>query len=701
MKIIIKICLWLLAFVPLVVDPEVFLPYTSGKNLWIQSCLILAGVLFLINYFYSTVFREELIEKATRYLKNPVVLSVVAFVLVSIVSTIFAVDKYSAFWGDLSRAEGLAGLSFYFAFFLFSLFIFEKRDWIWFFKLSLFTSLILFGKEFIEYFYDDITRPGSYTGNPIFLAGYLLFSISTSLIVLNKVKGWFFKYLSVITFILSVVGIFITQTRGTILGLSLGFIAILIYFVFKGKDLNYKFLNLRLSAIILLILGLIFSGLFIITRKNEIWQKVPGLGRVAITEVGDEEDPSTQIRLYLYKSSLKAVDPAENGWGKLLIGWGPENFILADGKYYYGEQYKYEHRWYDRTHNKFLDVLVMNGVFGLLAYLAIWVFTFKFLFKKSAEALSLVDEWGLFGNSALLFFVISYMTHLMFAFDVISTSISFFTVLAFISFLFITEPVKPLKKILISQKWKGISLVPVGSSLVIFVIFLNFIYFKSTLLGYVQMRNYSLIIRNLNYSNIENNLDSIFKLKTVSQMNIRKNFLEISNDYYSQNKNEQSLKLLNQAIEKAEEYVQGNPWDFRFMTLLADFYGHNNIDFKKQDYLSRGEVIFKKLQTFVPNRPDINRGLAVNLFYQKKYDESFVYFERAFDLSPSYFDQDKVTVEGIYTKFIQYFYEQGDKENFIKTAGRLRVNNYANMTPLDQIIQYLNAKGAWPNVGFK
>jgi O-antigen ligase len=711
LKTLTKLCLYLLAFIPIIVDFKVFFPYTSGKNLFIESFLVLVGIMILINFFYSKTFREEIVDKATKYIKHPLVISIFSFISIFIISTIFAVDKYSAFWGDLSRAEGLAGTIFFFSFFIFSLLTFEKKDWLWFFKLSLFASLILLSKEFIEFF-SGIARPGSFTGNPTFLAGYLLFSISSGLIVLsnqgdtlNREKParmtWsdggltlvskLFKYLAIITIILSVAGIFIAQTRGTILGLGLGIVVALIYCAFKGHDINYKIFNLRKSAIILLTLGLIFSGIFISTRKNDIWQKVPGLSRLAIIGSGDAEDLSTPVRLLVYKAGIDGINPSENGWRKLLIGWGPENFLMVDSKYYNPELYTYETVWHDRSHNKLLDVLVMTGIFGLLAYLAILILLFRYILKKKEFSLVSVG---------LLTFGISYLVHLMFVFDQISTSIPFFMILAFIVYHTVGDHVKELKKSQIRIEIKEKGEILTGTFLVILTVFLVFVYIKNTLPGYYQMRSYTALIENPQVKTFETDINSVFTPATTAQMNIRRNFLEITNKLYNKNPDELNLRLLKKAIMRAEEYISTHSQNFQFMTTLADLYSRKGFSFKNLEYLKRGEYLLREVLVFAPNRPDINLRLSLNLLYQEKFMESFNLAEKVFD-SHKVLEKDRDNFEGVYTSLIKYFYEQKDKENFIKVADRLRSNNYADMESLDKILDYLNKTGKWSNVDFK
>lgn len=680
LKTSIKICLWLLAFVPLIVDNNVFYPFTASKSLYIQSLIAIGSILFLINYFYSSNFREEISSKFHSYIKNPLVLSVSSFILVLIISTCLAVDKYLAFWGELSRSEGLVGILFYFSFFIFGLLIFEKKDWLMFFKLSLTTGIILLSREFYEYFILNIDRPASYVGNPTFLAGYLLFVIASALIIINERENNFWKYFSIIIGVLSILGIFVAETRGTILGLGLGIVAILILAIWRGKNVYFIKFSVRRISIALVILGIIFSGVFAFTRDNKIWQKVPGLSRVAIIGSGEGEDISTSVRFYLYQSSLKAISPSQNGWNKLIIGWGPDNFIHANNKYYSADQYQYENKWYDRAHNKFLDVLVMNGAVGLFIYLILWLLLFVSVLKR--KELSLL-------NIGLLVFIVSYFVHLIFIFDQVSTYIPFFAIIAYMIYLDFDNSQKNTKKQL-----------PFSVFILILSIFLIYVLLRNTLPGYIQMNNYTSFIKNSAHI-INDKHAAIFEPLTSAQEEIRRNFLQFSANIYTKNSDKKDLDLLNLALSRGEEYVKARPLDFGFMTTLADFYNKKIVYSQNDRYLKKGEEYFNKIITFVPNRPDINRGLGVNLYNQQRFTESFVNFERAFELSPSYYRKDEVVVQGVYLKFVKYFYNKRDKENFIKAANRLISNKYKNSVSLEEITKYLIQTGTWPRVNFE
>ena len=79
-----------------------------------------------------------------KLLKNKVFWFVGAFMVLMIISTLFAVNPYRAFFGDTERAEGLVTMLFLFGFFVFASLLFERKNWLMFFKLTLISGAVLF-----------------------------------------------------------------------------------------------------------------------------------------------------------------------------------------------------------------------------------------------------------------------------------------------------------------------------------------------------------------------------------------------------------------------------------------------------------------------------------------------------------------------------------------------------------------------------
>ncbi len=685
-----KFLLLSLSVMPFIVYKMAFFPYVTGQNFFAKGIIFTVSILFIINFFFSKQFKNKITEKIKLIIRNPLVVSISIFVFIYIVSTIFAVNKYNAFWGTIERAEGLVGVMFFFAVFLYSFFLFERKDWFLFFKLNLIGSFIILIKEFFQFF-EGVARPSSFFDNPTFLAGYLLFSLFCTTATFTNEKNRFWKYFSMLIFVLSILGIFITGTRGTIIGIFFGIISILILFILKGKYLSSSKINLKKTSIIILCGIFIFSGIFISIRKNTIWQKVPGLSRLALI---DSNDATTQTRLLTSKLSIDSINPIENGIKKLLIGWGPENFNLAYGMYFNPKQFNYEMKWFDRSHNKLLDVMVMNGLLGLTAYLSIYIFLFKLILKK--KDFSFID-------TAIIFFGISLLFHLLFVFDQITTSIPLFMVLAFSLFLNTNEnksiqiDIKNKQNFINSFLEKDISII--GIFFFLFTIFLSYVFLRSDLISVIQMRKYMILRENSNTEEILRNINGVFTPFTLAQMNIRDDFLRISEKNFDIN-NKSMVQLSDIAIYRAEEYSKRVPFDVRFLAYIASAYSNKGNFLKDQSLLDKGEFYFREMINLAPNRPDSNYGLALNLFFQKKYNESFIYYEKALSLNSSYFSQVKDSFDEVYSNFFQYFYNTNNIENFIKTAKRLKENNYIDENMLNQISNYIEKNNKLPYINF-
>lgn len=679
-----KSLLFLVALTPLFIDKLVFIPSISAKNIFFRTIIIIVSILFTIGVIFFSNFRAEIIQKIKTFFKNPLFISIFTFILLIGVSTIFAFDKYVALWGTLERGEGLSFMIYAFSFLSFLLIFFEKKDYINLFKLNLFVTAIVLIKEFIQFFSLSVSRPDSFFGNPTFLAGYLIFSIMFSIILLSLENKRFWKYFSIIILVLSILGVFLTQTRGTILGVSVGLFISLIYAIIKGKNINYGKINLRKISIIILCLIISFSVIFFITRKNEIWQRVPGLSRIALIDI---KDSTTSTRLITQRLSLKAIDPKINGYKNLFIGYGQDNFSYAYGKYFDPIQFEDEMIWFDRAHNKFLDVLVMNGILGLISYLSIFIISFIYIFKK--KEFSLLTLGITFGITA-------YLIHLFFIFDQITTYVPLFILFAFIIYMnSLNLDIKNNPKLKKCEDYIWGMII-----LFIFIIFSIFIYFRNDITAYIQMRKFTSLLKERDISTIFKNIDDTLYPMTTAQFNIRKGLFTIAENNINKN-NKEVINFSNISLSKGDEYLVNNPLDFVFRLYLANNYTINGRKMKDNDLLVKGESHLRKVVDYTPYRPDVNYMLAINLYFQKKYDEAFIYFEKSFDLSDDYCIRNRDAAEKMYTYFIKYFYQTRNKDDFIKTANRLNTINYSDMNILNKIIEYIEKNGTWPNVSFQ
>jgi O-antigen ligase len=400
-------------------------PAVDAKNLMVRGVLTIASVILAILFLSDAKFRTETVAKVRAFWHNPLGKALVASYAVLIVSTMLAYSKYTAFFGTAARGEGFVGLSFFYFLSFITAVVFEKKDWLNFWKVTAIAGTIVFLKELIE-FIGGAYRPGSLMDNPIFLAGYFLIIIYAGFILYKEGKEVRNKALvrwGVLTAIMSVVGIFITQSRGVMLGMIVGVGASLVYLAFKSTAEGSGGKVLRKTAVGILVGLMVLGSGFVATRHARVWTHVPGFSRIAEFSI---TDPTTLSRIENAKLTLRAVRPSGANIKNTLVGWGWDNYVFAWQANYDPKLYQYDRGIFDRAHNKLLDVLVMNGVLGLIAYLAIWFYIVRAAFY--------IGKKSVIGCTAVLFFSTAFFVQNLFVFDTSISYVPFFSLIGYMVF---------------------------------------------------------------------------------------------------------------------------------------------------------------------------------------------------------------------------------------------------------------------------
>ena len=425
MKSSLKWTLLLTGLMPLIYSAGSLFPYIFPKALFFRGLVFIAVILFCLLCAVQKSFIPEMTQKIKALWKNSVFKTMAFFYGALILSTIFAFDRYMAMFGNIEREEGFVGLFFFYIFFVLTCLLFEKKDWWRFFAINLFTGGILFLVEMYQSLAQGIARPGSLTDNPIFLATYYLFAIFSAVILyrVGEAKNnMAVKFFSVFSMILSFIGIFVTETRGTLLGMFAGGVVVLIYFGFRGKNIPIgKRLTTRKLTVIVLILGALFIGMFVATRSSDVWTHIPGFNRLALIS---SKDTTTEARLTNASIALHAVNPAEASPVRTLFGWGWDNYIYAWQRFYNPQLFAYDPSLFDRAHDKVIDMLLMTGVVGLVLYLSLWFFFFKEAIKRQ-KTFSAV-------TALFIFWGIAFFLQNLTVFDTLVTFITFYAVFAYL-----------------------------------------------------------------------------------------------------------------------------------------------------------------------------------------------------------------------------------------------------------------------------
>ncbi len=425
MKKALKVLLLSIPIAILFYSGKMLVPAVDAKNLLIRGIVAIVAVLIAVLYVVRSDFRPESSQKLKLFWKNPLGKSLTISYGVLIVSTIFAYSPFTAFFGTASRGEGFVGLSFFYFLTLFLFVVFEKKDWFRFWQLTAVGGIIVFITEFTD-FLGGAYRPGSLMDNPIFLAGYFLIVIFAGLLVWKsgkEEKNNLSLWLGGIATMCSIIGMFITESRGAMLGMIIGVFVALLYFVFAESGNTKKNIFFRKITIAIISCMIIFGGIFVATRHSSFWIHVPGLNRVAQFSLSD---PTTQSRIENARLTLRAVRPTGSNIKNTLVGWGWDNYVFAWQSNYDPKIYLYDRGIFDRAHNKLLDVLVMNGILGLVAYLAIWFFLVRsalFLGKQSV-----------FMSAVTLFFLTAFFIQNLTVFDTVISYVPFFAVIGYMLF---------------------------------------------------------------------------------------------------------------------------------------------------------------------------------------------------------------------------------------------------------------------------
>lgn len=621
-----KFLLLAAVFTPLIYANNLIYPYLTGKMLFFRLAVGFALIFFAAYkiLIFETIgeFNKYLKEIFRTHSRNPIVLTVFIFFISLIISTIFAVNSYQAFWGNLDRGEGLINLLHYLVFALLISVIFNSRDWLKFFAVSLVVGLVVIFYGFLQWFGIDFPfmpigsdsfRPGSFIGNPAFLAAYLILLIAISGVVKSSIDKRH-KILAYLTAISGFILIFLTRTRGAVVGIFIGLLVLLICGIFSANK------KIKKAAVVLsfalLALGIIFG----FTYKNQFWQSIPGFDRIS-ESVSYANDASIQTRLIAWKASLEAFKE------KPVFGWGLEDYLTAYSKHYDPKYAVFGETWLDRAHNKFIDILVMQGLFGITAYLAMLGAIFLAFYKRP------LIFAALFAYAGQNFFV----------FEEINSYILFYSILGFaLASLDVGRENNKLENGLIRKfKLREIGLSKLSAVILILFAFLTWGYFYNYI-PYQQAKYANLAFNTPptpeNQKTIIWYFQKAFKPYNFSQTSIRSLlFDKFHNTAGGFNIFENSqFELISKEIKDVidDEIARFPDYDSRFYLRKYQILFAMAKQPGKENLFAEAEPALRKSIEMAPKRQEFYYGLAFVLAGQNRYQESIDAARYAVELEP-------------------------------------------------------------------
>lgn len=196
--------------------------------------------------------------------------------------------------------------------------------------------------------------------NPIPFATYCMISAITQAYYALKLKNIYLKTLFIIASTVSIIGMLLTDTRGVALAL-LCIVLLILFKIIKTKSKSFISLSIISIIILTLLLGFILKDTFI-TRYNQTKSEIQQIERGNLnTSIG--------VRFQIWNSGLHTFMEHP------ILGIGNKNFRPEFKKHFEEGLITKNIVSFNpmHYHNQFLDILVKNGLIGLVLFLSIFI----------------------------------------------------------------------------------------------------------------------------------------------------------------------------------------------------------------------------------------------------------------------------------------------------------------------------------------
>ncbi len=347
-----------------------------------------------------------------------------AFVAWMAVATAASADPLKSLWSNFERMEGYVGLAHLFIYFIIMGAVLKVEDlWSKFFNTSIGVSMFMGFYALLQGLQLFGLHPSSQSGaradttfgNATYLAVYMLFNIFLTVYMLAR-QGRLTQGMQSfygLALVLQFAGLYLTQTRGALLGVIGGLVVSMIWVAWRAKQAEWR--TLRKWSIGGMVAVVALAGIFMALRQASLLPQGGTLGRLASISTSDL---TTMSRFqYIWPTAIKGA--AE----RPLTGWGQENFSYVFNEHYQPGMWNQE-QWFDRAHNQFLDWMIAGGFPAFLLYVS--------FFALAGWAIIRSRDLSVPQQAALLGLLAAYAFNNLFVFDNLTSSLYFFAILAYV-----------------------------------------------------------------------------------------------------------------------------------------------------------------------------------------------------------------------------------------------------------------------------
>ncbi len=602
--------IFLTLLTPFIVTSSMFFPFITGKAFFFRIVVEIIFAAWLILALRDPQYRPQ---------KSWLLYAYSAFMAALVLSTIFAINPEKSFWSNFERMEGLVTHLHLFAYFsvLISM-VKTKQLWETFLNSALVIGLVqaayaalqVVGKAEIHQGSDRLSGT---LGNADYLAVFALFQIF--------IAGYFFvkHYIAkqsrwmlyaAVAFINFLV-LFGTGTRMAIGALYLGL------FVSAGI-LGWRMRgSLRKVSLIFLAVLIVVPVVFMSVRHTSVVQENVTMRRLADTV--DNWEGAISSRRYLWPMSWQGFK--ENP----LLGWGPDNYNIVFNKFYDPHLWPQE-KWFDRSHNVFLDWLITGGILGLVTYLSLFGIAFYYLYRlgrsdgRSGSNLEGAGTTAVFGG-----LLVAYFAQNLTVFDNLISYVFFFTILAWLHTQMAgTTP--PLFKKTVSASTLSVSTAVIAVLAIIIIYGVNAKPITAAK-GLIWAMQPHVSV------GAEGNMDKfkeIIALDTFGTPEIREQLMSFAANIARANVPEEfKSTAVALALGELEQQITETPYDARYSYIIAVHEGNYGQFDKAIEHL-------KLAIEHSPRKQDIHISLASVYIQKKDYQAALATAKQAYDFDPMY-----------------------------------------------------------------
>ncbi len=610
-------------------------PYILSKTLFFQAAVEILFFLWLLLIAFDKRFRPK---------KTPLALGLTAFVLALALSAAIGVDLARSFWSTYERAFGVFTILHLSAFFLILSSLYDELPWKKIFYASLGTALIVDVLAGLQIDIKNLlleepigARPGATFGNPTFLAGYLLFNIFLGIYLIldaykknslpeGGVAAARIKFLKVIlpaflfvTLVFNVSALFLSETRGDILGVAAGMFLLLVFFAWRPPKFRREFLCKRTLYVCILVLVLGAVAGFWFTRSSAFWSSVPGLSRF--------RDISLES-----KGLLPRFVAAKSAWRGFLdrpvLGWGWDNFNVVYNKYYDPRtlELNYLETRFDKPHNFFLEDLVSGGALLALAHLALLGL---FIF----EAFKIKDK--LLGQ-ILTAVIAGYFIRSLFIFDTLGPALMLYLFMGLVDGRYSKDVVEEtvFSGTPPAEKYGAVK---INSAAAAFGVILALVAAYEINLPTAQASYYEFFgFVNISHDRVKKGIEDFktsLSFPSPYRWNFVRDFSAVISQTYFYNPGVIPKEDALFAIKEMEGVAKDHPRDAYNHYALVDMYNQVS-DIDPQRFLDSAEREAKIALELSPDRQEVYFSLAKTKAIKKDYASAIEILKKALDLDP-------------------------------------------------------------------